>query len=104
MSTIPTESRIFADRYCREARRLEAFHAGRLSPGAKTWREAMTALFARLGKTRSPVKQATVVNKAAAYLASTARRGRRRYTLPPSMPASIRWWASRRRASASGST
>jgi hypothetical protein len=35
MSTIPTESRIFADRYCREARRLEAFHAGRLSPGAK---------------------------------------------------------------------
>ena len=70
MSTIPTESRIFADRYCREARRLEAFHAGRLSPGAKTWREAMTALFARLGKIRSPVKQATVVNKAAAYLAS----------------------------------
>jgi hypothetical protein len=69
MSTIPTESRIFADRYCREAGRLEAFHAGRLSPGAKTWREAMTALFAR-GKIRSPVKQATVVNKAAAYLAS----------------------------------
>ena len=30
---IPTESRIFADRYLRETRRLEKLHAGRLSPG-----------------------------------------------------------------------
>lgn len=39
MSTIPTESRIFANRYLREARRLETLHAGRISPGATTWRE-----------------------------------------------------------------
>lgn len=67
MSPIPTMSRIFADRYCREARRLEALHAGRLSPGATTWREAMKALLARLGKV-SPVKQAALINKATTYL------------------------------------
>jgi hypothetical protein len=67
MTTIPTMSRIFADRYLREARRLEALHAGHISPGTKTWREAMKALLARMG-TVSPVKQAALVNKATAYL------------------------------------
>jgi hypothetical protein len=116
MSTIPTESRIFADRYCREARRLEALHAGRISPGTRTRREAMTALLARMGKI-SPVKQEAMVDKAIAYLAgvkpedcthmtiaSPAPPGRPRCASPPETPAGIHWWASRRRASASGST
>ena len=68
MSTIPTESRIFADRYCREVRRLEALHAGHISPGAKTWREAVQALYDCMGTVASPIKQAAMVGKATAYL------------------------------------
>ena len=68
MSTIPTESQIFAERHCREARRLETLHAGNISPGAKTWRNAVSDLYARLGKIRSPIKQAAMVGKATAYL------------------------------------
>jgi hypothetical protein len=70
MSYVPTESRIFADRYFRDMRRLEAMHAGRLSPGVARWAAATAALYDRVKKAGSPVKQAAVLNKAIAYLNS----------------------------------
>ena len=70
MTTIPTESRIFADRYFRDARRLEALHAGRISPGTKTWRDALPALFERMRKSGSPARQTDILRKATAYLNS----------------------------------
>jgi hypothetical protein len=70
MATIPTESRIFADRYLRDARRLEALHAARLSPGTKTWRDALSALYARMRQSGSPTRQAAILRKAIAYLNS----------------------------------
>ncbi len=68
MARIPTESRIFANRYFREARRVEALHAARLSPGTHTWREALRALFERMEKAGSPIKQAAVLRQAIAAL------------------------------------
>lgn len=68
MATIPTESRIFADRYFRDMRRLEALHAGRISPGTKTWRDALSALFEHMRNSTSPTGQATILRKATAYL------------------------------------
>lgn len=62
---IPTESRIFADRYFREARKIEARHAALISPGATTWRDALRALFDRMGEAGSPIKQAAVLRQAA---------------------------------------
>jgi hypothetical protein len=47
-SRIPTESRIFTDRYIREARRLEKLHADRLAPGAATWEQAVELLYKRM--------------------------------------------------------
>jgi hypothetical protein len=71
MTGIPTESRIFADRYLRELRRLEALHAGRISPGTKRWQAALQALYDRtIGLRRSPKKQAAAVGSLAGYLKS----------------------------------
>jgi hypothetical protein len=67
MASIPTASRIFADRYCREARRLEALHAGLLAPGTKTWGAALAALF-RCGSAGGPVRQAALLRQAIARL------------------------------------
>jgi hypothetical protein len=61
MATIPTASRIFADRYCREARRLEALHAAMITPGATTWGEALAALF-RCGG--GPIQHAATIKAA----------------------------------------
>jgi hypothetical protein len=68
MSTIPTESRIFADRFFRELRRLEALHAGRIAPGTKTWQDALLALHDRMGRAGSPSRQAAVLGGAITYL------------------------------------
>jgi hypothetical protein len=73
MSGIPTESRIFADRYIREARRLEKLHADRMSPGAGTWVEAVESLFQRMVKA-GPVKGARLVKKAIDYLYDSSKR------------------------------
>ena len=54
---IPTESRIFADRYLRETRRLEKVHAARLSPGTNNWSDALHGLSRRLSKIGSPIKR-----------------------------------------------
>ena len=58
--------------YALDVRRLEALHAGRLSPGAKTWNAAVDALYARVHKL-SPVKGAKLIGKAIDYLNSVAR-------------------------------
>jgi hypothetical protein len=68
MANIPTESRIFADRYFREARRFEALHASRLSPGTTTWRDALQVLFERMDKVGSPIKQAAILKAAITVL------------------------------------
>ncbi len=67
---IPTESRIFADRYFREARRIETLHASRISPGATTWRDALSGLFRRMDKVGSPIKQVALIKQAIAILDS----------------------------------
>ena len=53
---IPTESRIFADRYLRETRRLEKLHAARLVPGTTTGPKP-DRLEQRLSKIGSPIKR-----------------------------------------------
>jgi hypothetical protein len=70
MSTIPTESRIFADRNLRELRRLEALHAGRIAPGARTWREALSALYDRIGRAGGPKQQTAILRSTMDYLDS----------------------------------
>lgn len=68
MSPIPTESRIFANRYARELKRKEKLHATRISPGAVTWDDAINRLFDRMAAAGSPTKQAAVLAKAITYL------------------------------------
>jgi len=70
MAPVPTVSRIFADRYRREATRLEKLHAHHLAPGTATWGEAMVAMEARLEKLPGPIKKTACVRNAAAYLRS----------------------------------
>jgi hypothetical protein len=72
MSPIPTESRIFGDRYFRNVRRLEKLHAGRIAPGTATWTDALKALLARMRHANSPVKQAAILGKAIDYLNGVA--------------------------------
>src|SRR3954452_12766308 len=68
MSPIPTESRIFANRYSRELKQKERLHAHALSPGAKTWDEAVNALYDRMAAAGSPAKRAAILGKAITYL------------------------------------
>lgn len=70
MPPAPTISRIFADRYRREATRLERLHANHLAPGTATWGDAMTAMEARLAKLPGPVKRSAAMRKAGDYLSS----------------------------------
>ena len=51
---IPTESRIFADRYLRETRRLEKVHAARLAPGTTDWGDALHGLSRAPQQDRQP--------------------------------------------------
>jgi hypothetical protein len=67
-SPLPTESRIFADRYRRELKRREAALAHYLSPGQTQWTEAVLDLFERIGKIGSPAKRAAELRKIAEYL------------------------------------
>ena len=68
MSSIPTESRIFADRYMRELRKREALHSNRLSPGKKQWTDALLDVFDEVGNLGSPLKRAARVRAIAEYL------------------------------------
>lgn len=68
MSGIPTESRIFADRYLRETRRLEKLHANQLSPGTANWSDALRGLSQRLGEIGSPIKRVAALRGIVDYL------------------------------------
>ena len=58
--------------YSKDVERLEAFHAGRLSPGTATWEQAVEALYDRM-VAAGPVKGAKLVRKAHDYLRSIDR-------------------------------
>jgi len=70
MASIPTESRIFANRYSRELRRKERMHANQLHSGAATWDDAVSGLYERMVAAKSPIKCAAILAKAIAYLES----------------------------------
>ena len=53
--------------YSEDVRKLEAIHADHISPGAKTWAEAVEALFQRMAKA-GPVKGSRLLQKAIDYL------------------------------------
>jgi hypothetical protein len=73
---IPTESRIFADRYLRELRRLETLHANRNSPGTSTWGAAFGSLFERMDERHSPRALAATVETLTTYLKSVPKEER----------------------------
>lgn len=68
MSPIPTESRIFADRYMRELRKREALHSNRLAPGTKNWTDAMLTIFDHVGNIPNPIKRAKRIREIGDYL------------------------------------
>ena len=70
MSSTPTESRIFATRYEREARRLERLHAGNISPGTTKWVDAMQAVYDRMVRAGSPIKQSAILSKVISYVSN----------------------------------
>jgi uncharacterized protein YbjQ (UPF0145 family) len=70
MSPIPTESRIFADRYMRELRKREALHSNHLSPGTKNWTDAMLNVFDQIGNMGNPIKRAKRIREIGDYLNS----------------------------------
>lgn len=69
---IPTESRIFADRYLRETRKLERLHSARLVPGAANWPATLIGLGERLRELGSPVKRAAALSKFVDHLNTIA--------------------------------
>jgi hypothetical protein len=70
MSPTPTESRIFATRYQREATRLEQLHANNIAPGQTKWVDAMKVVWDRMDKAGSPVKQSAILSKVINYVSS----------------------------------
>ena len=57
--------------YSEDVRKLEALHAGRISPGATTWEEAVDQLASRM-ISAGPAKGAKLVGKAIDYLSNIA--------------------------------
>jgi hypothetical protein len=72
MNTIPKWGPRLARLYSEDVRKLEAIHAGRLSPGTRTWHEAVVALYHRMSDV-GPVKRTRLLTKAAAYLNALGR-------------------------------
>ena len=64
------------DLHSEDIRRLEAFHADRLSPGASTWEQAVGTLFKRIIAI-GPAKGTRLVQKAIDYLNSVDQDARR---------------------------
>jgi hypothetical protein len=69
VTVVPKWGPRLARLYSADVRRLEALHADRLSPGAKTWEQAVELLFQRMVKA-GPVKGAKLVKKVSDYLSS----------------------------------
>jgi hypothetical protein len=72
MNSIPKWGPRLARLYSEDVRKLEALHANRLSPGTKTWSEAVEALFQRMTNL-GPAKGAKLVSKAIDYLNNISR-------------------------------
>jgi len=68
MAPLPTESRIFADRYRRELKRREADFSNRIAPGTTNWSDAVYAFFERIDKAGSPIKRASLIHKLTSHL------------------------------------
>lgn len=68
MAPLPTESRIFADRYMRDLRQREKTFAHRISPGTVNWGDAMFSFYERAGHAGSPVKRARMIRDLTNYL------------------------------------
>jgi hypothetical protein len=66
--------------YSADIKRLEATHAGRLSPGAKTWAEAIEALH-RTADAAGPVKGARAIARAVDCLGAISRDERAHFTI-----------------------
>jgi hypothetical protein len=75
MAPLPTESRIFADRYRRELKRREAAFANRISPGTNTWSDAVFSFFESIDKAGSPIKRASLIHKLTDYLNENVHEG-----------------------------
>jgi len=75
MDAIPTESRIFVAQLIREIRKRENIGADALSPGTKTWREALIALTRCLESADGPVKAARLLQAAYERLRIGQRQG-----------------------------
>ena len=71
MASAPTVSRIFATRYSREAVRLEQLHANHISPGTKTWADAMEAIEGRMRKVGGPIQRTACLRGMGDYLRAT---------------------------------
>ena len=67
--TIPRWGPRLARLYSEDVRKLEAKHAGQLSPGSSTWEQAVEALYHRMSDA-GPVKGSKLVGKALDYLRS----------------------------------
>ena len=72
MNPVPKWGPRLARLYSEDVRRLEALHADKLSPGAKTWEAAVEALYRRTVDA-GPVKGAKLIGKAIDYLDSVGR-------------------------------
>lgn len=61
MAPLPTESRIFADRYMRDLRQREASFSNRISRNTTNWADAMYSFYQRVGHAGSPLKRARMI-------------------------------------------
>jgi len=68
MAPLPTESRIFADRYMRDLRLREATLSSKMNQGSDKWADAFYAFYHRVGYAGSPVKRARMVRDMTNFL------------------------------------
>lgn len=75
MAPLPTESRIFANRYRRELKQREAKMANLVSSGTTHWLDAMQTFVERVDRAGSPIKRAALVKSLSRELNSTTKEG-----------------------------
>jgi hypothetical protein len=75
MHRIPTEGRVFVAQLIRDIRKREAVGADALSPGTKTWAEALVAFRHSLENADGPVKAVRLLRTAHEHLRIVQRQG-----------------------------
>ena len=68
MAPLPTESRIFADRYMRDLRQREATLSSKITSGTDKWADAFYEFYQRVGHAGSPVKRARMIGNMTTFL------------------------------------